>query len=143
METDHDSGGDGRLDINDNKHMWVLHYVFIPRLNRDVKTFRNQWNTHGLRTQEHLTPLQVFVKDSLAQCNTTFGSYMYAGSDARKKLWRPLTCQRCQMVTTLWKYLLYNAQLVTRDWEWEWIPCVLFLSNELICSNVRTDLNFS
>ena len=60
METDHDSGGDGRLDINDNKHVWALHYVFIPRLNRDVKTFRNQWNNHGLRTQEHLTPLPVY-----------------------------------------------------------------------------------
>ena len=113
METDHYSGGDGRLDINDNKQMWALHYVFIPRLNRDVKTFRNQWNNHGLRTQGHLTPFTGLREGFTCSVQHDFGTY--AGSDARKKLWRPLTCQRCQMVSTLWKYLLYNAQLVTRD----------------------------
>ena len=49
------------LNINSNSHMWALHYVFLPRLNRELRLFADQWNNHGLRTSHHETPLQLFV----------------------------------------------------------------------------------
>ena len=42
--------------------MFSLHYVFLPRLNRDLEVFRNQWNNHPLRTEHNLTPIQLYIQ---------------------------------------------------------------------------------
>lgn len=57
----------GSLDINNQNHMWALHYVFLPRINRELQAFVAQWNNHGLRTEHYQTPVQLFVGRSL--CN--------------------------------------------------------------------------
>ena len=60
----------GSLDIDNETHMWALHYVFLPHLNRELQQFRNQWNNHGVRTLHHETPLQVFVGNCLELQNS-------------------------------------------------------------------------
>lgn len=47
------------------RHMWALHYVYMPIINRDIEMFRQQWNNHGLRTEGHRTPRQIFVEGCL------------------------------------------------------------------------------
>eukprot|EP00063_Salmo_salar_P021994 XP_013996829.1 PREDICTED: WAS/WASL-interacting protein family member 1-like [Salmo salar] len=39
------------IDINNEVHLWALHFVFLPRVNRDLAVFASQWNHHGLRTE--------------------------------------------------------------------------------------------
>ena len=51
----------GSLDIDNNTHVWALHYVFLPRLNNELQHFQAQWNNHGIRTAHHASPLQLFV----------------------------------------------------------------------------------
>ncbi len=46
---------DGLIDPTNEKHMWALHYVYLPRLNRDLNIFVNQWNHHRLDCQIHVT----------------------------------------------------------------------------------------
>lgn len=58
------------LDVENEVHMWALHYIFLPRLNRDLQQFRSQWNHHGLRTEHNQTPAQLFVSHSLRLCNS-------------------------------------------------------------------------
>lgn len=70
LETEESAGGSGSLDIDSEQHMWALHYTFLPRLNRALEVFRRQWNDHGLRTEGHRTPNQIFVSATLANCNT-------------------------------------------------------------------------
>uniref|UniRef100_A0A8C1VQK0 Integrase catalytic domain-containing protein n=1 Tax=Cyprinus carpio TaxID=7962 RepID=A0A8C1VQK0_CYPCA len=41
---------DGIIDHMNEKHTWALHHVYLPRLNRDLNIFVNQWNHHSLRT---------------------------------------------------------------------------------------------
>jgi hypothetical protein len=53
------------LSSDDDNHLWALHYVYLPRINRDLLLFCNQWNNHGLRTEHHQSPLQLFVSKSL------------------------------------------------------------------------------
>lgn len=60
----------GSLDINNQNHMWALHYVFLPRINRELQAFVAQWNNHGLRTEHYQTPVQLFVGRSLELANT-------------------------------------------------------------------------
>ena len=50
------------LNVENEWHMFSLHYVFLPRLNRDLEVFRNQWNNHPLRTEHNLTPIQLYIQ---------------------------------------------------------------------------------
>uniref|UniRef100_A0AAZ3S787 Integrase core domain-containing protein n=1 Tax=Oncorhynchus tshawytscha TaxID=74940 RepID=A0AAZ3S787_ONCTS len=54
------------IDINNEVHLWALHFVFLPQVNRDLAVFASQWNHHGLRTEQRQSPLQLFVSGSLA-----------------------------------------------------------------------------
>jgi hypothetical protein len=60
----------GFLQIDSEAHMWALHFVFIPRLNRALSAFVDQWNHHGLRTENYQSPLQLFVSRSLELMNS-------------------------------------------------------------------------
>ncbi|KAI5086552.1 hypothetical protein C0J45_23972, partial [Silurus meridionalis] len=44
---------EGIVDIDIEMHLWALHYVYLPRINRDLTPFIRQWNNHGLRTKRH------------------------------------------------------------------------------------------
>ncbi|KAI5628651.1 hypothetical protein C0J50_10599, partial [Silurus asotus] len=57
----------GIVDKDNEMHLWVLHYVYLPRINRDLTAFIRQWNNHGLRTERHQTPMQIFVQGCLKQ----------------------------------------------------------------------------
>ncbi|KAM4537018.1 G2/M phase-specific E3 ubiquitin-protein ligase-like [Odontesthes bonariensis] len=45
--------GEGIVDPDNEGHIWALHYIYLPRLNRDLTLFMSQWNNHGLRTERH------------------------------------------------------------------------------------------
>lgn len=62
------------LDCDNERHIWALHYVFLPRINANLKKFQQQWNNHGLRTEHYQTPLQLFVQQALHLCNSSLTS---------------------------------------------------------------------
>ena len=55
----------GLLDPLNQEHLFALHYVYIPRINKTLKAFQNGWNQHGIRTANHLSPRQLFVRGAL------------------------------------------------------------------------------
>lgn len=55
------------LDPDNNNHIWCLHYCFLNRINESLKVFVDQWNNHGLRTERHSSPIQLFVRQALVQ----------------------------------------------------------------------------
>lgn len=58
---------EGIIDVDNEVHMWALHYIYLPRINSDLTAFATQWNNHGLRTERHMSPLQIFVRGCLQQ----------------------------------------------------------------------------
>ena len=48
------------LDPLNEMHLYVLHCVFLPRINRSCAEFCQQWNNHPLSTEKSRTPLQVW-----------------------------------------------------------------------------------
>lgn len=50
----------GMLDSLNELHLFCLHYVYLPRIERALTEFVNQWNNHGLSTQGGQTPLQLW-----------------------------------------------------------------------------------
>lgn len=55
--------------IND-AHLFALHYVYVPRINRSLKEFMAYWNHHGIRTQAGMSPHQLFVAGMLKLQNS-------------------------------------------------------------------------
>jgi hypothetical protein len=50
------------LDITNNVYLFCLHLVYLPRINYTLKVFVEGWNNHKVRTENHLTPLQIYTK---------------------------------------------------------------------------------
>lgn len=55
----------GILDPVNERDLYALHYVFLPRINRSLHAFQEGWNHHGIRTEHNRTPNQLFTFGSL------------------------------------------------------------------------------
>lgn len=51
---------DLKLDVNNRFHLYCLHFVFKPRINRSISDLRSAWCKHKLRTTG-MTPEQMFL----------------------------------------------------------------------------------
>jgi hypothetical protein len=49
------------LDPINEHHLYALHYIFLPRINRSHEEFFMSWNHHRIRTAHHKSPHQPFV----------------------------------------------------------------------------------
>ena len=50
----------GLLDADDELKLFCLHYVFIPRINRDLLEFSEAFNNTPMRTERNKTPVQLW-----------------------------------------------------------------------------------
>lgn len=50
----------GCLDPLSDIHIFALHHVYLPRINRVLEEFFHQHNNNCLRTEHNLTPMQMF-----------------------------------------------------------------------------------
>lgn len=55
------------LDSLNELHLFSLHYVYLPRIQRATTEFVSQWNNHGLSTQGGHSPLQLWHRGVLQQ----------------------------------------------------------------------------
>lgn len=51
----------GMLDIENNIHLFSLHYVYLPRTNRSLRQFSSTWNHHPLGTASNMSPIQLWM----------------------------------------------------------------------------------
>ena len=58
------------LNPIDNIHLFALHYIFTPRINRSLCQFVDAWNSYGVRTEHGQTPNQLFTSGSLRLRNS-------------------------------------------------------------------------
>ena len=49
------------LDIDNEIHLFSLHYVFLPRLNQSLHEFIHMWNNHPLGTERNMSPAQLWM----------------------------------------------------------------------------------
>lgn len=45
--------------IDDDWHIFVLHYLFMPRIEQELDQFKRTWNNHQVSTEKNKTPLQM------------------------------------------------------------------------------------
>ena len=56
------------LDVNNARHIWLLHYLFLPCVNEDLMLFVGAWNNHKIRMmgRPRRSPLDMFCFDMYA-----------------------------------------------------------------------------
>lgn len=65
----------GLLDPANEVHLYALHCVYQPRINRSIDEFILQWNNHGLSSPRCQTPMQLMFEglyNSLAQGDSNY-----------------------------------------------------------------------
>jgi hypothetical protein len=56
---------EGLLNVCSEEHLLALQEVFIPRINRSLNEFVNQWNSHPVSSAGHQSPEQMFIAGSI------------------------------------------------------------------------------
>ena len=51
----------GILDIDNEVHMFSLHYVYLPQINVSLEYFIQAWNNHPLSSERYMTPIQLWI----------------------------------------------------------------------------------
>ena len=51
----------GMLDADNDLHLFCLHFVFIPRMNRHLITWREAWAKHPMRSEHNFSPEQLWI----------------------------------------------------------------------------------
>lgn len=49
------------FDVDNEVHLFYLHTVFIPRINKHLQSWQTAWIKHPLRTEHNLTPEQLWT----------------------------------------------------------------------------------
>lgn len=65
----------GLLDPLNENHIYALHYVFLPRINRAMEEFTKGWNQHSITGCEGLSPLQLYTKEMVKIRQTSLPAY--------------------------------------------------------------------
>ena len=52
----------GLLDIDNEVHMFSLHYVYLPKLRHSIEAFRQSWNAHPMSSERGLSPTQQWMR---------------------------------------------------------------------------------
>ena len=60
------------LDLLDEAHLFALHHVFKPRINRALTLFATQWNNHPLSTEGNRSPDHVCVQGFYECANSNY-----------------------------------------------------------------------
>lgn len=55
----------GILFPTNPQHIYALHYVYLPRINKAINAFYDGWNQHGLRTARNMSPYQLYTEGAL------------------------------------------------------------------------------
>ena len=60
----------GFLDPLNELHLFCLHYIFLPRINKSLKEFVEQMNQRPVSTEHNMSPLQLWTSGMLQNINS-------------------------------------------------------------------------
>ena len=49
------------LNIDNEVHLFCLHYIFLPRVNNSLQQFISMWNSHPLSLECNMSPTQLWI----------------------------------------------------------------------------------
>lgn len=51
----------GMLDTDNDLHLFCLHFIYIPRINRHLTAWKEAWAKHPMRSEHNLSPEQLWI----------------------------------------------------------------------------------
>lgn len=60
----------GLLDVTNTLHMFMLHYIYVPRINAAISSFVAAWNKHPIRTERNWSPEKIWTNAMIDKVNT-------------------------------------------------------------------------
>lgn len=69
------------LDLNNDIHLWCLHFVYIPIINNNLRDWSNAWARHPIRTARNQSPLQLWIRGLQITFRTQLGNNVPVGED--------------------------------------------------------------
>ncbi len=69
----------GILDPSNEAHLWCLHLVFLPLVNRHLTCWRNGWVQHPLCTERNKTPMQLWIQglNAISETQSTIAQEIF------------------------------------------------------------------
>ena len=61
----------GILDPESETDLFVLHCVYLPRINKSLKEFARAWNMHPVRTERNWSPWQIMMNSMIRESDAT------------------------------------------------------------------------
>ena len=129
----------GLLDPVNENHLFALHHIFLPRINRSLDAFRDGWNQHRIRTERNHSPLQLYHAGTLRLQNSGLAAMDLFnmvdneyGLDPEAPY--PITeHSEAYVYTLLLSLLLYGSVVyITR---FEYPPIIIYVCNAGCCSS--------
>lgn len=65
------------LDIDNELHLFCLHYIFLPRINKSLQAFIQMWNNHPLGTEHNMSPVQLWMTGEHPHDNEEMSMQVY------------------------------------------------------------------
>lgn len=59
------------LNPDDDLHIFCLQRIYIPKINKSLSEFKEQFNHHPLRTAGNKSPYQLFIEGMIANSSST------------------------------------------------------------------------
>ena len=53
----------GILNVENQVHIFCLHYIFLPRINSSLQQFLSAWNNHPMSSMSQMSPSQLWMDD--------------------------------------------------------------------------------
>ena len=57
----------GILDPSDDVDLFLLHSIYLPRINKSLLDFARAWNHHPIRTEKNWSPRQIMLNSLIQQ----------------------------------------------------------------------------
>lgn len=70
----------GLLDPLDSVHLYALHFVFLPRINKALNEFIKGWNKHTLSKTGGQSPLKLYAKEMIRLRQSNLPAFDYFDS---------------------------------------------------------------
>lgn len=64
----------GVLDALNEEHLLALHYIYLPRINRALDEFVQDWNNHPLSTEGNRSPLSLWHSGVTSLINSQYSA---------------------------------------------------------------------
>ena len=62
----------GVFDPESERHLYCLHFVYLPLINTALRELTNAWNDHPVTTESNYTPRQIWPEGMLQNRNSDY-----------------------------------------------------------------------